>query len=347
MSITAIDMVKYPFLPQARKYISRLDMDFNELALFKEIRDRAKQRIILSLTPNPKLPQEISRHYEAEIVSYALALLYISGIGEDKLIQRFALFEAEKINYYLKNEKHVGVIIEIAKAFNWNIKENNDGSYSVPFSKYLKNTSRGRLFQNTKWKLVNRSLENGWVRLNPSEMARLLQEEVRSHIEESAKQEILQPPLELQKDIDELKAEYQNRKSQFEEIHIEVKAKESEYPPCISSLIERASNGQHLSHVERFTLVTYLLHQGVDIDSIVNLFSKVTDFKEDLTRYQIENLAGKRGSIIKPYVTYNCSTLQTHNVCPLPNDPICNSIKNPLTYHLLKKNKAPRKKEKK
>ena len=137
MSITAIDMVKYPFLPQARKYISRLDMDFNELALFKEIRDRAKQRIILSLTPNPKLTQEISRHYEAEIVSYALALLYISGIGEDKLIQRFALFEAEKINYYLKNEKHVGVIIEIAKAFNWKFKENSDGSYSVPFSRIL------------------------------------------------------------------------------------------------------------------------------------------------------------------------------------------------------------------
>lgn len=347
MPITAIDMVKYPFLPQARKYISRLDIDFNELASFKEIRDRAKQRIINSLSPNPKLTQEISTHYEAEIVSYALALLYVSEIGEDKLIQRFALFEAEKINSYLKNEKHVGVIIEIANAFNWRIKENNDGSYSIPFSKYLQNTSRGRLFQNMKWRLVNRSLNNGWVRLNPSEMARLLQEEVRSHIEENAKQEVAKPPLELQKDIDELKAEYQKRKSQFEEVHIEVKAKESEYPPCISSLIERASNGQHLSHVERFTLVTYLLHQGVEIDSIVNLFSKVTDFKEDLTRYQIENLAGKRGSIIKPYITYNCSTLQTHNVCPLPNDPICNSIRNPLTYHLLKKNITPGKKEKK
>jgi DNA primase large subunit len=338
MPITAEDMVKYPFLPQARKYISRLDIDFNELASYKEIRERAKQRIISSLDPIPKLSQEISKHYEAEIVSYALALLYVSGIGEDKLTQRFALFEAQKINSYLKNEKHVGVIIEIAKAFNWNITDNDDGSFSIHFSKYLQNTSRGRLFQSAKWRLVNRSIENGWVHINPSEMARLLQEEVRIRIEESAKQEVVAPPAEIQKDIDEIKTEYQKRKPQFEKIRIEIQAKESEYPPCISSFINRASNGQHLSHVERFTLVTYLLHQGVEIDSIVNLFSKVTDFKEDLTRYQIENLAGKRGGIVKPYVTHNCSTLQTHNVCPLPNDPICNSIRNPLTYHLLKKN---------
>jgi len=143
--------------------------------------------------------------------------------------------------------------------------------------------------------------------------------------------------LELKQDIDELNIEYQKRKSQFEKIDIKVKANESEYPPCISSLIKRATNGQHLSHVERFTLVTYLLHQGVEIDSIVNVFSKVSDFKEEKTRYQIENLAGQRGGIIKPYVTYNCSTLQTHNVCLNPNDPICNSIRNPLTYHLKKK----------
>ena len=96
------------------------------------------------------------------------------------------------------------------------------------------------------------------------------------------------PPENIQKDIEEIKNEFKKIKSQFEKTHIDVKAKKSEYPPCISSLIERATNGQHLSHIERFTLVTYLLHQNVEIDSIVDLFSKVSDFKEELTRYQIE-----------------------------------------------------------
>ncbi|MCW3998106.1 MAG: hypothetical protein NWF10_06005 [Candidatus Bathyarchaeota archaeon] len=347
MPVTVADLVKYPFLPKARKYLARLDIDFKELAFFPKIREMAKGRVLSSISFGPRTAPQISKDFENEIVTYALALLYVSVIGEDKLTKLFTKSEGDKINYYLKSEKHEDVIFEIAKAFNWDTEKNDDGSISISFSKYLQNASRGRLIHNTKWKLVNRLLEKGMVRLPPYTVARLLQEEVHDRIEESIHHEVTNPPLELQEDISELKAEYQKRKSQFEEIRIEVKAKESEYPPCISFLIDRASNGQHLSHVERFTLVTYLLHQGVEIESIVNLFSKVSDFKEDLTRYQVQNLAGQRGGMIKPYITYNCSTLQTHNVCPLPNDPICNSIRNPLTYHLLKKNIKTKKQRRK
>jgi DNA primase large subunit len=342
MPITVADLVKYPFLPKAKKYLSRLDLNLKELVSLPKIRQLAKQRVLSSISLNHKDPLKLSKNYENEISTYTLALLYISGIGEKKLTKLFAKSEGDKINQYLKNEKHQDVIFEIAKSFNWITKKNDDGSISIGFSNYLENASRGRLIHNSEWKLVNRLLENGTVRLPPNTVARLLSEEVHDKIEESITQELTNPPIELQEDINELKVEYQKRKKHFEKIIITVKAKESEYPPCISSLIKRASNGQHLSHVERFTLVTYLLHQGVEIDSIVKLFSKVSDFKEDLTRYQIENLAGKKGAMIKPYVTYNCSTLQTHNVCSKPNDSICYSIKNPLNYHLFKKNRKIR-----
>jgi DNA primase large subunit len=73
----------------------------------------------------------------------------------------------------------------------------------------------------------------------------------------------------------------------------------------------------------------------VSIDEIVNLFSNVADFREKLARYQVEHLAGQRGSR-QVYLTYNCSTLQTHHVCFEP-DRICETIRNPLTYHLRKK----------
>ena len=338
MPITVTDLVKYPFLPIARKYLKRLDLNLNELSSIPKIRMLAKNRILSSIDFSPKTQTELNKNYEDEIISYTLALLYISGIGEKKLTKLFAKSEGDKINQYLKNEKHEDVIFEIAKSFHWNTAKNNDGSISIGFSNYLKNAARGRLLHNKEWKLVNRNLEKGMVRLPPYTVARLLQEEVHDRIEESINQDLTNPPFELQEDINELKAEYQKRKQHFEKIVIKIKAKESEYPPCISSLIKRASNGQHLSHVERFTLVTYLLHQDVEIDSIVNLFSKVSDFKEDLTRYQIENLAGKKGAVIKPYMTYNCSTLQTHNVCLRPNDSVCNSIKNPLVYHMIKTN---------
>lgn len=347
MSLTIEELAKYPFLPQARKYITRLDINFSELASYPEVRKKAKQKILSSFKEGENVSLQLSKQYETEIISYGLALLYLSGIAENKLIQRFALFESQKINRHLTNEKHLSIIIKIAQSFKWKIKKAERGSYLIHFSKFLQNTSLGRLFQNAKWKLINRSMTNGWIQINPAEMIRLLQEEIRNQIEKSVQPITVKPPEEIQKDINEIKKEFNKIKYQFEKIHIDVKAKKSEYPPCISSLIERATNGQHLSHVERFTLVTYLLHQNVEIDSIVDLFSKVSDFKEELTRYQIENLAGQKSGVNKPYITYNCSTLQTHNVCPLLNDPICNSIKNPLSYHLVKKNSKPRKKRRK
>ena len=255
------------------------------------------------------------------------------------MIERFALYEADQINEYLNSEKHEEVIFEIARTFNWEIHvEEKDGQRAIfiHFTKFIENSTKGRLHHDPKWKLVNRILANGWVRVNPHEVARLLQEEVKIRIEESAKRELGDIPQQMQEDISELKAEFLKRKPTLEEFDQIVRAQESEYPPCINALLKRAATGQHMSHVERFTLVTYLLHQGVSVDSIVNLFSGMPDFNADKTRYQVEDLAGKKYGENKPYVTYNCSSLQTHGVCSGPVDQICRTIRNPLTYHLRK-----------
>ena len=276
---------------------------------------------------------------QTEITSFALALAYASGINDNKMIERFALYEADQINEYLKAETHEETIFEIARAFNWEIHIEEDSKQriiSVHFTKFIENSTRGRLHQVTKWKLVNRVLVRGWVRVNPYDLARLLQEEVRLRIEENARRELTDIPEQMQMDINELKAEFIKRKPTLEEFDQIVRAQESEYPPCINGLLKRAATGQHMSHVERFTLVTYLLHQGVSVDSIANLFSGMPDFNAEKTRYQIENLAGKKYGENKPYTTYNCSSLQTHGVCSGPVDQICRTIRNPLTYHLRK-----------
>lgn len=261
------------------------------------------------------------------------------------MIERFALYEADQINDYLKAETHTEVILEIARAFNWEVRveeRDRQSIISIHFTKYLENSTRGRIHHDPKWKFVNRVVTSGWVRVSPFELARLLQEEVRLRIEDIAKRELSDVPPIMQKDIEELRTEFLKRKPMLEEFDQFVGAQESEYPPCITALLKRAALGQHMSHVERFTLVTYLLHQGVSLDSIVNLFSGMPDFNAEKTRYQVENLAGIRYGENKPYVTYNCSSLHTHGVCSGPVDQICKSIRNPLTYHLRKqRNRIP------
>jgi DNA primase large subunit len=330
-----LDSHKYPFLPMASKYIARLGLDFDTITSLQEIRDHAKQRVSSTFLPEDDLSEKSDKGYEISIASYALAIVYLAGIAEPILTEKFALFEAQKVNSHLRTEKNSDIILEIAKAFNWNVKKNGD-FFFVHFAKFLETSTRGRLHHDSKWKLINRIMNNGLVQVSPRELARLLQEDVKNQIEKSAKQELGKVPEQIQHDIDELKADFLKRKPQFEEVIQVIKAQESDYPPCITALMKRTSEGQHLSHVERFTLVTYLLHQGISVDTIVKMFSNVPDFKEDKTRYQVEHLSGVRMGK-EPYMPYNCSSLQTHNVCSGATNPICRTIRNPLSYHLRKR----------
>ena len=269
----------------------------------------------------------------------------IIGVKDKALTERFALHEASRIYKYLQDEKNE-TILSIAKFFDWRIRETKQTPYpfAIHFTNYLRNATRGRLVHYPEWKIGNRQLHKGEVYVSKREVCRLLQEEVKKYIEDIARKGISTIPQNVQEAIEEIKSGFMKIKPQLSEFDAKVKAKESEYPPCIRKFLDRAVEGQHLSHTERFTLVTYLLHQGVSIDGIVNVFANVADFREKKTRYQVEHLASLKGSQAK-YKPYNCSSLKTHGVCPNPIDLICPIINNPLTYHLISQEKQRKKKD--
>ena len=167
ISITLSELVQYPFLPRAKEYVANLGLTFEAIAKLPEIRGRAKQRISATFELSSAISQEPSKIYEIEIASYALAILYVAGIGDHSLTERFALFEAQKINSYLRMERRNDIVFDVAKAFNWDVQTNDDGSISIPFTKFLNASTTGRLFHDPKWKLVNRAVEKGLVRVTP------------------------------------------------------------------------------------------------------------------------------------------------------------------------------------
>jgi DNA primase large subunit len=64
----------------------------------------------------------------------------------------------------------------------------------------------------------------------------------------------------------------------------------------------------------------------------VNEFFKTfSDYNERLARYQIEHIAGERGSGTK-YTCPQCSVLQTHGICK-NKDAFCRYVYHPLTYY--------------
>jgi len=333
--------VKYPFLPQVREHIAESELDIETLRGSPRVRKRALLRVTSSFDRQSHSLLENSRERDSdiEIAIFPLAVLYVAGVGDRRLTEKFAVHEAHQINRYLEEEKREEVILEIARTFKWDIrfeKSKTEDKISIPFAKYVENTTKAKLSHISTWKLVNRALDRGRVSISPYEVARLLQVEVEERIKSYADREVATIPGELQEDINELRDNFLKTRPHLEEFDQIVHAQESEYPPCINAFVKKAMKGEHLSHVERFTLVTYLLHQGISVDSIVSLFANVSDFNEAKTRYQVENLAGKTGGRTEPYITYNCDTLQTHGVCIKSDDTICQRIRNPLSYHLRK-----------
>ncbi|MEM2739146.1 MAG: DNA primase large subunit PriL, partial [Candidatus Bathyarchaeia archaeon] len=271
---------------------------------------------------------------EIEILSFPTAIMLAAATENSFIKRRYALAEAKQAYNDLKFEPKEK-ILAIAKNFQWKITlvnaEEAAGPYEfkIHFTDYLRNTVNLR---DKKWKLVNRPLAYGNIYLTKTETARLLSEEVRRYIERRL--EIGSLPKLPQKiaDIAEtLKTLTLEKVSKAEIEGIPKTIKIEAFPPCIATLYEAAKKGRHLPHIARFTLTTFLVNIGMPIDNIIDLFRASSDFNERLTRYQVEHIAGERGSRTR-YKPPKCQTLQTHGICVNPVEP-CRTIKHPLGFY--------------
>jgi DNA primase large subunit len=334
MLLTEEDLAKYPFLPQATEYVSHLDIDINELSeTLTEVLRRAEERIESCLDPIFSQVQRFQdvRNPSIEIPAFPVAIIIATASKDNYLKKRYALCEAKKAFENLKKEQEKR-IIEIARFFKWDIQivkseRRNIRRFTLNFVNYIRNTTSLR---QPTWKLINRKFVNGRVSLTNQEVCRLLQEEVRRYIEARLNSKVPTLPPEVVAIVEELKTRFSKKAVESQAIYpheIEPNA----FPPCIKSLQESASKGHHLSHIGRFTLTTFLVNVGMTATDVINLFRSLSDFNERLTTYQVEHIAGEKGSGIK-YTPPTCSTLQTHRVCVDRNE-ACRRIRSPLTYY--------------
>jgi DNA primase large subunit len=78
-------------------------------------------------------------------------------------------------------------------------------------------------------------------------------------------------------------------------------------------------------------LTSFLVNVGMPSEKVTDLFRSFSDYNERMTRYQVEHIAGERGSRTR-YTPPRCETLQTHGVCVNP-DASCRNIRHPLSYY--------------
>jgi DNA primase large subunit len=222
-----------------------------------------------------------------------------------------------------------GKIFAIAKDFEWDIEEGAFGKdFRVGFSFYLKNAAH---MHGSEWKLINQIFDKGRVYLNKEKVVRLLQEEVKHRVEKRIDvSEIKNLPEEITTIAEDLMKLAQEIMGQEIEEMPKVVI-QAAFPPCINALYSDAAQSHHLSHIGRFTLTSFLVNIGMTPEGLNDMFKTFSDYNERLTRYQIEHIAGERGSGTK-YTCPQCSVLQTHGVCK-NRDELCRRIYHPLGYY--------------
>ncbi len=326
MALSSEDFAKYPFLKQASKQIEELQFTIETLPAEKLIFDRAQNRIekaILEVNTG-----EAIRDKRSEISSFAAALILVIATKNSWIKKRYALSVAKTAHSQMLNENK-GKIFAIAQDFGWDIGEGAFGKdFRIGFSFYLKNAAH---MHGSEWKLINQILDKGMIYLNKDKVVRLLQEEVKNRVEKRLDvTEIKNLPPEITVIAEELtKSAQETMGQEIEEMPKTIT--QSAFPPCINAIYQAASTTHHLSQMERFTLTSFLLNIGMPLEKVSEIYKSFSDYNERLTRYQIEHIAGERGSGTR-YTCPQCSILQTHGVCK-NRDELCRRIYHPLAYY--------------
>ena len=341
------EAAKYPFNEAGVKLVEGLNLQIDDLSdqSYTKVVERATERVteaIIHGEVSARLADPVT-----EIISYPVSAMFVTIIGEQFLTRRFALAEAVRAYNLLQNEPDEKIIDIAVNEFDWEIiksPEIIDGvSYNlkVKFPHCLRTASG---FHEQKWKLVNRTLKNGWVSVTSVEAARLLQVEVENWVKDRiGPVNRITLPDSLQLRIDQIRKTFDENRSKFRGDQLPDEILNEAFPPCMKYCLEGLLSGRRASHMERFGLTSFLINIEMPIDKIVEFYTSVTDFDESLTRYQIEHIAGLKGNRTR-YTPPTCATLRTHGVCR-NMDKLCETVVHPLSYYRKKGRRIQKQRE--
>jgi len=198
------------------------------------------------------------------------------------------------------------------------------GHYRVAVGSYLGLTSPS---WGESWRLVNRALADGAVRLSRDELLRALESAVTERVREGLPFELADDggiAAELESGVADLKRLLSERTYAGP---VDVVAPDL-FPPCMTNLIEKAERGAELSPPESFALMAFLVGIGMTPDEVV-AFCADTSLDAEGIRYQTEYLRDDRGT---QYPPPTCETLANYGICHNEDDHMQVAV-DPLAYY--------------
>ncbi|MCE4617111.1 MAG: hypothetical protein F7C32_00790 [Desulfurococcales archaeon] len=343
---------RYPFLFDLDEYSSTVygyTVSLDELFENKRLAELSIKRLTTSIRKKSLWDENLSS--DENFLTFHMAAALAKQLGVRSIITRFALHESDKAYVHLLKENtgnimkiaaRLGIrLVQLENALTITLLQTRKGrtvkwilEFGVPLYPYLKYSTRLR--GDPRWKLVNKPVKEGIVYLERRDLLRFLKEAFYYRIIEVIDNiDIL--PSSIEKLVDRVKE--QLPKTEKTSLRGEVGGEPVDFeilPPCIKRIHEALLRGENLSHAERFAYATFMLAIGASVEELVELFRNLPDFKEKITRYQLEHLAGKRGGG-KKYSPYNCENMKSRGLCIAE----C-GVSHPLTYYYSKLKKRAR-----
>ena len=183
--VELVELSKYPFLSASKEYVKENKLSIEEL-LDDPLYERARL-IGIERLDNAFKNRDVGNRSLAtdsdcimELLSYPIARMIAVCIEDIYFKRRYALGEAVHAYKNLLNEP-TSFLIDIAKEFNLNVKHFEDtNKINMHFVDYLHNAPT----RYKEWKMINRGMKNGFIQISHKDLARIIQEALRSRINE-------------------------------------------------------------------------------------------------------------------------------------------------------------------
>lgn len=329
---------RYPFLAVARETVEAADVDLVSIVTRENdpIVERAVDRVTRAIEagtvgdphPTPRV----------ELLSYPVARVLVSLVGEPPLIQRYAQSEAttayERFTADVDESTELQSVSRERLTLRALLREfeledavvalESDGGFGIDVARYL---ALAADLPGDRWRLTNRTLAAGTIPVTRDELYDLLREAVTDRIEDGL-------PLDVPDTIAEpLAPEVARIRELLADIelsdHIDT-VEPDLFPPCVQRLLDRVRNDEPLAPHSRFSLTAFLATIGMETADIVELYADHPDLSEEITRYQLHHLRDETGPAA--YAPPSCATMQAYGDC-VDMDAVCETIAHPLAYY--------------
>jgi DNA primase large subunit len=333
------DLVKrYPWLPSLKECYpekaSKGPIDFINEIFSSDNNNKLRERILEFFKGAFNKIEDFAFYMDDETnIDFYLAIkVFLSILNNKQIANQIAELYSKitykslnkEINnefnlYYIYKDLKFDIIYSEEPVVYKKIKVKEQGlnfktKFLIHFIDYLKLASNLR---DNYRKLVNNSLQNGYVFIQPDDLNRLIQEFVRIKFLSQINIDDLREELfknQVFKNVYEVISEIWEEKKEDFEYSFEMGFQEgqdvSEFlPPCIQEILAKIKEGQNLVHTERLGIVWFLNALKYPEEDIINLFASLPDFDRDKTGYQV------RYAIKKGYIPYSCKTLKSYNLC--------------------------------